>query len=1308
MCSLDDISADLILLETQRKSLLNTLEKLKPRGGSSLGSSLTLQCQKLQELSSSIQSAIQTRFEQLQSKENEVENRLKQLEMRENDLGKRLKLNDVSIGKGSSLLGLKFIVSTDGERLLMFLNQHENEHQKLADEVYNVLKMSDNPGKLVWQAVKGVFSRKGNVGVERNVERKSCLVLLEGLIRVRPDIKKSVKKEAAFMAKQWRLKIGMEDEDDMEILLFLMVVGAFGLLGHFNSKEIRSLFERVAQHNQASLLGGIFGFFVKAAPESCFLHCQDQVKMEQLPESSNIMFEAIDDAVINYSCPSSADLKFIASADADRLLMFLNKHQNDDKIGENVYNAMRISGNPAKLVLNTVKAGVSEKANVGIARGLVKNSCAILLEQLIRLRPEVSQKLRKKALKVAQQLKGNIRTQGNYDEEVLVFLMLICAYGLSSEFNLKEIKSLFQTVSQHKQAPILGPILGFVDETLVRGGQHCQAYVEQSEADNFQLDSFLPSEAKFEQYIASSSTSYWLELQSLSISMDATGLILFLSKHVEDHNLMRDDISNALQLASDPAKLVLDALSRFFRSKSGDGFKGPALSNARKSCILLLEQLRACSVQIECNANEEALKLAVEWKKRMEEKYPQGVMAYGFLQFIITYCLKSAYDADELLRLLVTASEYRQSPDLCLALGLVDKISVLIETLIKNNLRLEAIAYISAFDLADKYPPAQLLNAHLKYSKIRKYKKAKKSDLKLNQTIDQEIAIMRRVIKCIATHKLESLYPPKDLENYILHLEQMKEQGNDITQGEKKKQERKILSVTSSNAKPQHESGIKWPCMNMSAETTAALSASAGCNLQLEPPPLEQPGSLIADQAAACSLWGSAAFSVDTNSFSWQNGCAIARDRSLEQFTPTAAVDKAAPESSIHPAQVKIDQSQSENFQLDGFVPSEARIKLQSYSTNMDARGLISFLCEHVEDHSLMRCEISDALHLAPNPAKLVLDALSTFYNSKSGDASKNKKNKSIFFNSEALCNVRTSCILLLEQLRTVTFQIEPHVNEEVLKLAVDWKERMQKYQKGVMAYGFLQLIVTYRLMSVYDVDELLCILVIASEYKQSPDLCLVLGLTDKIHALIETLVKNNLRLEALAYICAFDLVDKFPPAQMLKVHLEYSRESLLHQAKRSHWKWHQIIDHEIAVARKVIGCIADHKLESIYPPNNLEDYIIQLERQKAEGNDAARKQKQKTGTKKAPQVPSKPQHECGTKLSSINVSVEAGSSASASASSTVTLSPFQLLESFFADQAVPHLLGDSTNFPANTNQLSGKKQADFAVVADNWSSDSD
>ncbi|KAB2058703.1 hypothetical protein ES319_A11G252100v1 [Gossypium barbadense] len=1309
MNNIDDISADLFLLESQWKGLVNTLEKLQCEGGSSSVSLLALQCRKIQELSSSIQTGIRTRFDVLRYKEIEIENRLKDLELRENELGKRskFKLDEVLIGEGSPLLGLKFIVSDDGERLLMFLNAHENEHEKLADEVYNVLKMSNNPGKLVWQAVKRVFMEQRNVGVDTNVERRSCLVLLEALMRARPGIKKGVKKQAIFAAKAWKIKKGMQGEDDMEILLFLMLVGAFGLLGQFKSNEIRGLFKRVAQHKQASLLGHSLGLFEKAAPDSCILH--SQVKMEQLGEVSNVMSEAIDDTKINSSSPSSADLRFVASTDADRLLMFLTEHENDDRIGDDVYNALKTSGKPAKLVLNVVKAGISERANIGVQRGVVKNSCVILLEQLMRLRPVISQKLRKKALGVAQQWKGNIKNNGIYDKEILVFLMLVGAYGLTSEFNIKEIESLFKSVSQHKQAPILSPILGSVDQTFVRDIYHSQVKIEQSEADNFQLDSSIPSEPKFEQHIDSSSTRSWPELKFLIINMNARGLTLFLSERVEDHNLMRGEISNALLLASDPAKLVLEASSFFYRSKSGDGFKGIALSNARKSCILLLEQLVTCSVQIEPQVNEEAFKLGVEWKERMDEKYPQGVMAYGFLQFIITYQLKSSYNVDELLCLLVTGSEYRQSPDLCLALGLADKTSILIETLINKNLRLEAIAYICAFDLADKFPPAHLLNAHLKYSKMRKYRKGKKSNMKLNETIDQEIAIMRRVIRCIADHKLESLYPPQDLENYILHLERQKELGNDTAQREKQKAEKKKdLPIPLTKAKMQQDGELNRPCINMSAEAAPSLFASAGGNLHLKPSPLEQPLSPIADQSVPCSLWGSAAFCGDTSSFNWQHGCEIGDPWSLEHFTSTRAVDKAAPESSIHHAQVKIDQCQSDNFHSDGFVPSEANFKhyttcsstsygvdLQSYSTSMDAMGLILFLCKHVEDHNFMRCEISDALQLAPDPARLVLDAISTFNKPESLNTHEKKWNG---FNSGNLCHVRKSCILLLEQLRTFPFQIDPHVNEEVLKLAFDWKERALK---GVVAYCFLQLIVTYSLISGYEADELFGLLVIASEYHQCPALCLALGLTDKIHVLIETLVKKNLRLEAIGYICALDLVDKFPPAQILKAHLEYLMQSVHQEAQKSHWKPRQIRDKKKGAVGKVIGCIADHKLEKLFPRKKLENYIRHLEKQNADANVAARKEKQKTGRKKTPKAPSantKPQHESGTKLPSPTITSTTGS--------TTKLSPLQLLETFFADQAVSHGLRDSATFSATSNLLSDNQQTDVAAINDDGNSD--
>lgn len=177
---------------------------------------------------------------------------------------------------------------------------------------------------------------------------------------------------------------------------------------------------------------------------------------------------------------------------------------------------------------------------------------------------------------------------------------------------------------------------------------------------------------KLDRYMASSSLSCWPELKSFCIGMDGRGLVSFLCQHTEEHDFMCSAVSDALELAPDPAKLVLDVLPGFHRSN--DYFKGLPLPNVRRSCILLLEQLMTVSLQIEPSVSEEALKLAIDWKEKVAQKYPTAVTVYGLLQFIVTYRLVSAFDAYELVGFLVRASEHKQSPDLCLALGLEDKI----------------------------------------------------------------------------------------------------------------------------------------------------------------------------------------------------------------------------------------------------------------------------------------------------------------------------------------------------------------------------------------------------------------------------------------------------------------------------------------------------------------------------------------------------------------------------------------------------------------------------------------------------------
>lgn len=598
MLSLDQISSDLKLLESKRQELRKTLEQLRP------DQSLGLKWKELENLSFSIKSTMQTCLKELKSKEEEIIDRLKKLEVRENEVNLR-----------SKELGLKLIDCRGGERMLLFLNDHENELEEIADEVYCALQVSADPAILVLDAISKGFSLQ----IEKGIVRRSTVLLLEQLMRVKPKIGKGLRKRGTRLAKEWKSKMGEGDEEE-------------------------------------------------------------------------------DNGV-----------------------------------------------------------------------------------------------------------------------EVLGFLMLLGVYGLVCEFDLMEIRSLFESVSHHKQAPELRRALGLVDKTTESGSSLLsQEKIEQSLIEDLSLDNQLPSQVKLDRYMASSSLSCWPELKSFCIGMDGRGLVSFLCQHTEEHDFMCSAVSDALELAPDPAKLVLDVLPGFHRSN--DYFKGLPLPNVRRSCILLLEQLMTVSLQIEPSVSEEALKLAIDWKEKVAQKYPTAVTVYGLLQFIVTYRLVSAFDAYELVGFLVRASEHKQSPDLCLALGLEDKIPILIENLLKKPLMLEAMEYICAFELFSEFPPARILKAYWRYNKKRIYK-GKKSRLTMKQAIEREIETVRAIIKCIIDHRLESHCSPEELENYILELEKQKTIGNDSVDQKHnipapflKAQARKVAptSETALNLQPslQHLEGL--------------------------------------------------------------------------------------------------------------------------------------------------------------------------------------------------------------------------------------------------------------------------------------------------------------------------------------------------------------------------------------------------------------------------------------------------------------------------------------------------------------------
>ena len=157
-------------------------------------------------------------------------------------------------------------------------------------------------------------------------------------------------------------------------------------------------------------------------------------------------------------------------------------------------------------------------------------------------------------------------------------------------------------------------------------------------------------------------------------TMGGKSLQIFLNERWKERDLMRDEVAAALRLSSDPAKLVLDAM---------EGFYPPHLKKedvefderiVQGSCVLLLEQLLKLSPDVNPQVEEEAMRLAMEWRMKIRVDAEHSLEVLGFLQLLASYRLASAFDADELVKYLEKVAEHEQMHKLCGVLGLNDKI----------------------------------------------------------------------------------------------------------------------------------------------------------------------------------------------------------------------------------------------------------------------------------------------------------------------------------------------------------------------------------------------------------------------------------------------------------------------------------------------------------------------------------------------------------------------------------------------------------------------------------------------------------
>ena len=215
------------------------------------------------------------RLEEVELKEKRVDERVRDLQTREKMFEMKLKqhdlhaANDVKVkteplgecDDGDEMLvdpsyaDIKINVTMDGSALQTFLNGRVNDHEILRDEIIAGLRLSSDPAKLVLDAILGFYPdelKNGDVGFDLVVVRKSCILLLEQLIKMKPHIKPRVRDRALRVAIQWKGKMKIGDIDHcLEVVGFLQLVATYGLTCSFDKDELLLLFEGCTCHDQA-------------------------------------------------------------------------------------------------------------------------------------------------------------------------------------------------------------------------------------------------------------------------------------------------------------------------------------------------------------------------------------------------------------------------------------------------------------------------------------------------------------------------------------------------------------------------------------------------------------------------------------------------------------------------------------------------------------------------------------------------------------------------------------------------------------------------------------------------------------------------------------------------------------------------------------------------------------------------------------------------------------------------------------------------------------------------------------------------
>ncbi|KAE8719692.1 Transducin/WD40 repeat-like superfamily protein [Hibiscus syriacus] len=261
---------------------------------------------------------------------------------------------------------------------------------------------------------------------------------------------------------------------------------------------------------------------------------------------------------------------------------------------------------------------------------------------------------------------------------------------------------------------------------------------------------------------ASPSKSSRSEIESLCEMMSSKGLRKYIATHLSNLPKLREEVPEALKLAPEPAKLVLDCIGRFYLQGIRAYTKDSPMIPAREASVLALEFFLLMMgglhgegrVKVPENLKEEAEKSAIAWRKRLINEgglaKASEVDARGLLLFVACFGIPKVFKIEDLGNFLRLCNLRACSDALKASPVLPHKIPDIIEAMAKNGMHVEAVDVASTFGLEDKCSLKKILTLFLQES-AKEFKKAKQeaqnSPVALKMANEKHLDALKSVLK---------------------------------------------------------------------------------------------------------------------------------------------------------------------------------------------------------------------------------------------------------------------------------------------------------------------------------------------------------------------------------------------------------------------------------------------------------------------------------------------------------------------------------------------------------------------------------